>query len=182
MELKQYAKENNIPIIMDEGLEFIVNFIEANNIESILEIGTAIGYSALMWANCPTIKRVVTIERNKELHQQAIVNCQNQNKIELIYADALKYQTTEKFDLLFIDGAKSKYSDFFKNFYGNCQYAICDNIDFHGIVDDPSLTKSRRTKALVKKIRIFREELESRDEIIVNYHNSGDGLLVIKRK
>ena len=182
MKIKEYAKINKIPIIKDEGLEFIKSFINEKKIESILEIGTAIGYSALKLADCESVNKVVTLEKDKDLYQIAKQNCKGNNKIKLVLADALIYKTTQKFDLLFIDGAKSQYLNFFNRYFDNVKYVICDNLDFHGLVYNPDLTNNRNTKQLVKKIVKFKHEMLDNPELDCQYFSFGDGLLVVKRK
>ena len=56
MDIKTYAKENHVPIMMDEGLAFLLDYVKTNNVKSILELGTAIGYSAMNMAKISTHK------------------------------------------------------------------------------------------------------------------------------
>ena len=69
--LKKNALDNDIPIMQDEGIDFLIDFILKNNINSVLEIGSAIGYSAIMMAlNNPKL-RITTIERDQERYMEA---------------------------------------------------------------------------------------------------------------
>lgn len=177
--LKEYAKDNNVPIIQDGGLDFLVRYIKEKEIKTILEIGTAIGYSALKMAEIATVEKIVTLERDNDLYKQAIINTKSNDKIKLINIDALIYQTDENFDLVFIDGAKAQYGNFLNHFKNNSKCFICDNIDFHGMVENPDLTTNRNTRALVKKIKAFRESVEKDHQYKVDYYPVGDGILVI---
>ena len=116
--LKDYASENSVPIMFDEGIEFIVNYIKENDVRFILEIGTAIGYSAIKFAQINPEIRIFTIEYDIERYQKAVENITKLNlddQITVFLGDALKFDFTEKFDLIFIDGAKSQYINFFEN-------------------------------------------------------------------
>ncbi|HHX78399.1 MAG TPA: SAM-dependent methyltransferase, partial [Acholeplasmataceae bacterium] len=104
VKIKENALKNNIPIIQDEALAFIIDKIKINNIKTILEIGTAVGYSAISFAVNDIL--IDTIERENDLYEKAIDNIAIMNledKINIIYADALKYETDKKYDLIFID-------------------------------------------------------------------------------
>ena len=184
-ELKDYALSNKIPIVQDETLSFIMDFIEEKKITSILEIGTAIGYSAISMSENKNVKRIVTLERNYGYAQIADINIGRAEKdeiIEVVYLDALEYQTKEHFDLLFIDGAKAQYRKCFDRYIDQVDYVIVDNMDFHGLVDDPGMITNRHTRNLVRKIAKFKEEIleDSRYECL--YSKTGDGILLINKR
>ena len=183
-ELKEYAQSNDVPIIHDETVAFLQGFIDKKKITSVLEIGTAIGYSALQMAKCKTVKRVVSIERNYGLAQIATANIKRAGQseiIEVINEDALKYATSEKFDLLFIDAAKAQYQKFLDCYIDNVKYVIADNMDFHGMVADPSLTQNRNTRALVRKLAKFKEDIMENPDYSSQYFTDGDGILLITK-
>ena len=89
--IKEYAKENNVPIMMDSGIQFLTNFIIKKDIRNVLEIGTAIGYSSIMMAlSSPSVK-ITTIERDEKRYLEALKNIKELNledRITLIYNDA----------------------------------------------------------------------------------------------
>ena len=138
--LKDYATENSVPIMFDEGIEFIVNYIKENDVSFILEIGTAIGYSAIKFAQIHPEIRIFTIEYDIERYQKAVENITKLNlddQITVFLGDALKFNFTEKFDLIFIDGAKSQYVNFFEKYKNNLSengVFISDNFFFHAMV------------------------------------------------
>ena len=72
--IKEYANVNNVPIMQDEGIDFLTTFIIKNQIDSVLEIGTAIGYSAIMMALANPKLKVVSIERDEERYLEALKN------------------------------------------------------------------------------------------------------------
>ena len=103
-EIKDYAKENNVPIMQDEGIEFICNYIKENNVKSVLEIGSAIGYSAIRFASINDDIVVTTLERDIDRYNKAVENINSENlseRIEIINCDALEYSTEKKYDLIF---------------------------------------------------------------------------------
>lgn len=81
LDIKEYAKKNNVPIMQDEGIEFICKYIEENNVKKILEIGSAIGYSALKFASMADDIIVTTIERDENRYKEAVSNINNMNMI-----------------------------------------------------------------------------------------------------
>ena len=90
--IKEYARKENIPIMQDEGIEFLTSFIEKKGAKSILEVGTAIGYSAIMMALVNPSIHVTTIERDEIRYLEALKNIKKfelENRITLIYNDAL---------------------------------------------------------------------------------------------
>ena len=184
-ELKEYAQSEDIPIVQAETLEFILDFLEKNKIKSVLEIGTAIGYSAIAMSTVKSVQKIVTLERNYGYAQIADVNIGRADKdkvIKVVQEDALDYECEEHFELLFIDGAKSQYQAFFDRYIDNVDYVIVDNIDFHGMVEDQSLTHNRRTRALVKKLAKFRESILEDENYNTKYYNIGDGILLVSKK
>lgn len=187
-EIKNNAKKNHVPIMQDEGIEYIVNYIEKNNVKRILEIGTAVGYSSIIFASISKDIHITTIERDNEMYKQAVKNicdCCLTNQIDVIHDDALNTKINEKYDLIFIDAAKSQYIKFFekyKNNLDNSGVIITDNLSFHGLVEDDSKTNNRNTKQLVKKIRNYIEFLKTNDEFDTEFIALGDGISISKLK
>lgn len=184
MDIKTYAKEHHVPIMMDEGLAFLLEYVKTNNVKNILELGTAIGYSAMNMAKIAEDIHVDTIEINEVMYNEAIKNIKEADldkQIDVYLMDALAFETDKQYDLIFVDAAKGKYRRYLEHFKKNSKVFIFDNLEFHGIVDDPSMTHNRNTKALVKKIRIFRDEILNDPEYTCEYHkNIGDGVLLLK--
>ncbi len=187
LEIKDFAKENNIPIMQDGGMDFICNYIKENNIKSILEIGSAIGYSAIRFASINEDITITTIERDKERYEEAVKNIKNEsldNRITIYNADALEFSTDDKFDLIFIDAAKSQYIKFFEKYKINLNengVIVSDNLSFHGFVEHPELTHNRNTRQLVGKIRRYINFLKDNSEFTTTFYNVGDGVSVSKK-
>ena len=187
--IKDYAKINKVPIISDSGLNFLLKYIKDNNVEEILEIGTAIGYSAIMMCSIGKNINVTTIERDEKRYMEALKNIKRTNledRIELIYNDAANVKLDKKFDLIFIDAAKAQNRNFFERFEKNLEdngTIITDNMNFHGLVDtDLENIESRNLRGLVRKIKEYRSFLELNDKYDTEFLNLGDGIAVSKRR
>ena len=177
--------------MQDEGIEFLLNFIKSNNIENILEVGTAVGYSAIRMASISPLIKVTSIERDSTRYMEAVKNIAKEHledRITLIFKDAIdvEFDKNTKFDLIFIDAAKGKNTDFFQKFqkYLNHNgYIITDNLKFHGCVDKPlEEIESRNVRGLVRKIRSYIEFLKSNEEFETEFYDVGDGVSVSRRK
>lgn len=185
-DIEYYAKSNNIPIMLKDGINFLTEYIKNNNIKKILEIGSAIGYSAIKMALVSCDIQVTTIERDKSMYDEAIKNITEMelnNQINVIFDDALNVELNEKYDLIFIDAAKSQYIKFFNKFKDNLAengVIITDNLSFHGLVIDSS-DCSRNTKQLVKKIRKYIDFLKSNEEFETEFLSLGDGISISKK-
>ena len=160
-DIEKYALEKNVPIMQKEGIEFLTNYIKENNVKRILEIGSAIGYSAIKMALVDKEVFITTIERDKERYDIAIKNINDfslNNQIEIINDDAFNVELDGVYDLIFIDAAKAQYIKFFEKFEKNLSndgVIISDNLDFHGLTKDIDNIKSRNLKQLVRKINKF---------------------------
>lgn len=185
-DLEKYAKENNVPIMLKSGIDYLTKYIKVNNVKNILEIGSAIGYSAIKMALVNSDISVTTIERDINMYNEAVknINAFNlSNQIKIINADALDVDIIGKFDLIFIDAAKSQYIKFFEKYKHNLEdggVIITDNLDFHGLVLDDS-SCSRNTKQLVRKIRNYIDFLKNNEEFDTEFISLGDGISISKR-
>ena len=187
LRLKNYADQSSVPIMMDEGMDFILDYIKSNDVKFILEIGTAIGYSSIRFAQIDPNIRVYTIEYDIIRYQEAVKNINRFNlgeQITVFLGDALKFNFTEKFDLIFIDGAKSQYINFFEKYKENLApngVFISDNLSFHGMVEDINITKNYSTIKLIRKIRRYIDFLKAYKEFNTTFYSIGDGVAISKR-
>lgn len=186
-EIKEYAKNNNVPIIEDDSLEYIINYIKENNCQSILEIGTAIGYSSISMALSNYNINVTTIEKDINMYNLAVSNVNNMNlnnRIKIILGDALELEITDKYDLIFIDAAKSQYIKFFNKYSNNLNdngTIITDNLKFHGQVDNYKNITSKDLRELVGKIIKYIDFLKENKEFNTEFIDIGDGISVSKK-
>lgn len=188
-EIESYAEIHDVPIMMKDGIEFLVDYIKKNEIYTILELGTAIGYSAIKMAETKENVIVDTLEIDEERIQEAIKNIADHGlseRITVYHSDAMAFETDKQYDLIFIDAAKAQYGKYMRHFEQNLKTGgtfVFDNLNFHGIVDNPELTKNRNTKHLVRKIKAFREELLVNSAYdTVFYAEIGDGVAISIKK
>ena len=175
--------------MLDEGIDFLTTFIIKHQISSVLEIGTAIGYSAIMMALANPKLKVVTIERDEERYLEALKNVKDfelEDRITLLFNDALEVNLKDKFDLIFLDGAKGQNINFFEHFERNLDdggFIITDNISFHGYVEkEEEEIKSRNLRGLVRKIKAYIEYLKENPNYITTFYEKGDGIAVTQKK
>lgn len=188
-QIKKYAKDNNIPIMQDAGIDFLTTFLIKNKIRSVLEIGTAIGYSAIMMALTNPYIKITSVERDEKRYLEALKNIKElhlDDRITLVFKDALDLKLEDKFDLIFLDAAKAQNINFFHSFSRNLNsngFIITDNLEFHGLVEkDESEIKSRNVRALVRKIKEYIRFLEQNVEYETTFYKIGDGLSVSQSK
>lgn len=187
-ELEEYAMINKIPIMQKDGILYLCNYIKENNIKSVLEIGSAIGYSSIMMANVNNNIMVTTIERDIDRYNIAVDNIKKYNKdkqINIIYGDATEVDITGKYDLIFIDAAKGKNTFFFNKFKDNLNdngTIITDNLSFHGLVEAESLVKTKNQRGIVNKIKDYINFLDNNTEFTTTYVLVGDKIAISKRK
>ena len=182
--MKLYAEENNVPIITDEGINYIREYIKKNNIKNILEVGAAIGYSSILMALVDKDITITTIERDEKRYLEAVKNikkCHLEDRINLLYKDAFEVTLSDEFDLIFIDAAKAQNTRFFEKFEKNLSKngtIITDNMNFHGLVEDTESIKSRNLRALVRKVKNYHEFLQNNENYETEFLEIGDGLAI----
>ena len=193
-EIKEYAVVNNVPIVLDDGLDIIINLIKENHVKRILESGCAIGYSAINMASVNDDIIVHTIERNEEMYKLACFNINKANmedRIKIFYDDALEIDLNKLFDnydLIFIDAAKAQYIKFFERFGALLKEGgiiVCDNLAFHGYVkkyQEGDYSMSRDLKALMRKVNNFLDYLKNNQEYETCFFELGDGVSVSKKR
>lgn len=188
-EMERYAEANNVPIIERDSIEFIRKYIKINNVKSILEIGTAIGYSAIKMAEIDPKLEITTIERDEKNYREAVKNvndCGMDQQINIVFNDALDVNLAgHKYDLIFIDAAKGQYIKFFEKFQNYLNpdgIIITDNLKFHGLVENKEKIESKNVLGLVNKIEKYIEFLNENEEFITKFYDIGDGISVSFRK
>lgn len=189
MEMEEYAKEKNVPIIEKESITFIMKYIKLHNIKNILEIGSAIGYSTILMASVSEDVKVTTIERDEARYMECLKNVKKaefEKKINVVFQDALEVNLSGvEYDLIFIDAAKGQYTKFFekfKYFLAKDGAIITDNLRFHGYVGNKNQIESKNLKQLVGKIEGYIDFLKDNTEFETKFYDVGDGLSVSTRK
>lgn len=187
-QLEKYAEENNIPIMERKGLNFLMDFIKTNEVKTILEIGTAIGYSAINMALVREDIHIISIERDEKRYLEALKNIKSfglDKQISLILGDALEVSIKQKFDMVFIDAAKGQYIKFFDKFSDNLKEGgaiITDNIYFHGLVLSEEEIVSKNLRGIVDKIRKYIAFLKNHKKFTTKFYKVGDGVSVSIKK
>ena len=186
--IEKYAEEHNIPIMEKTGIKFLTKYIEENNVKSILEIGSAIGYSAIKMALVNENIKITTIEKDNVRYMEALKNIKDfglEKRITLIYGDALLLNIEDKYDLIFIDAAKGQYINFFEKYSKNLNkkgIIISDNIDFHGLVNKEERIESKNLRQLVDKIRRYIDFLKENASFETTFYKVGDGVSISRKR
>lgn len=187
-EIEVDARKRGIPLMLNDGMDFMLNYINENNIKSILEIGSAIGWSSIKMALTNPDISVITIEKDADRYNEALYNIKDMNlnnRISIYNMDACEYTTDKKFDLIFIDASKGKNKLFFEKFSKNLTdngVIITDNLSFHGLVLDDNLIKTKNQRGLVNKIKDYISFLENNTEYVTEFISVGDGISISKKK
>ncbi|GKU81372.1 O-methyltransferase [Niallia sp. NCCP-28] len=190
-EIENYAHDNDVPIMELVGIESLLQLLRIQKPKTILEIGTAIGYSAIRMANALPNATIVTVERDEQRYKIAEQNVDKLNKqkqIKLIYGDAFEVESLVQqygpYDVLFIDAAKSQYRKFFDIYSKQLSdegIIFTDNVLFHGLVAQSNI-ESRNVRALVRKINNYNEWLMSHPEYETVILPVGDGIAISKKR
>lgn len=186
LEIRLKAINKNVPIMKLETKEFLKSLLLIKKPKSILEIGTAVGYSSLVFSKYSDSK-ITTIEKSEEMYNIAVENFKNYNEdINIINMDAIKALDclNQGFDFVFIDANKAHY----KNYFDICKdrllnkdgIIICDNVLFRGSISNDNLYDKRHT-TIIKRLRKFLTYITNLD----NYHTSiipiGDGISITSK-
>ena len=186
--IKQKALEEHIPIIMDDTLEVIEKYLKENKPHKILEIGTAVGYSAICFTEILAEDgQIDTIERDTERVKEAKENIKKaevENKINIYEGDAVEILPTlkNKYDVIFIDAAKGKYPFFLKEalrMLNKNGIIFADNILYKGYVMSDYNKHKQRTA--VRNLREYIKEVNENPELETEILEVGDGLAVSRK-
>lgn len=188
-QIKEEALHNHIPIIMDDTLEYIYKLYENKKISSILEIGTAVGYSAICFTEILKDNGFIdTIERDEQRIAEAKENIKKaevEEKINIISGDAVEILPTinKKYDMVFIDAAKGKYPFFLKEalrLLNTDGIILADNILYKGYVMSDYNKHKQRTA--VRNLREYIKEVTENPNLETQILEIGDGLAVSRIK
>ena len=187
--IKQKALEEHIPIIMDDTLEVVDKILKEVKPTKILEIGTAVGYSAICFSEyLQEGGRIDTIERDEDRIAEAKINIKNvgvEHKIKIYEGDAVEILTTldEKYDVVFIDAAKGKYPFFLKEALRMIKptgVILADNILYKGYVMSDYNKHKQRTA--VRNLREYIKKVTEKPDIETEILDVGDGLAISRIK
>lgn len=185
-EMEKYATEYNVPIINKISSDLLIDVVKRNKPKSILEIGTAIGYSALLIAHyMPDNGKIITIEQDAariDIAYDYIARAGKSEQIQLLDGDAstILLQLEDKFDMVFIDAAKAQYLDYLYKIIDNLSngaVVIADNVLFRGMVmsEEPPL---KRYKTIVKRLKEYLDFVNNDPRFSTTIHYEGDGVAI----
>lgn len=186
--IKEKAIEEHVPIIMDDTLRVIEKYLKEIKPKAILEIGTAVGYSAICFSRFLAKDGVIdTIERDEERIEEAKINIKNmnlENKIHIYEGDAVEILPTlnKKYDAVFIDAAKGKYPFFLKEslrMLSDNGIIFADNILYKGYVMSDYNKHKQRTA--VRNLREYIAETTQNPNLKTEILEVGDGLAISKK-
>lgn len=189
-ELEKFADENKVPIAQKETIKFLEFMVSMKKPLRILELGTAIGYSAIiMHQAAGTNPHITTIERSEEMIKYAKDNIKSfelDDKIIIESGDCLEVleKLDEPFDLIFMDAGKGHYNHFLPHclrLLNDDGIIIADNVLFRGMVASDELVK-RRKITIVKRMRTYLDLVSQDKELVTSVIPMGDGIAVTKRR
>lgn len=188
-EVLKFAKENNIPVIPHETVIYFQMLLSLLQPKRILEIGTAIGFSALVMAQEVPNAEIVTIDRNPEMIELAKKNLgkyDHRNQIILKEGDAadILKELSGSFDVIFMDSAKSKYIEFLPialDLLSENGVILMDDIFQGGEILTPIMKIKRNQRALERGLRKLFDEVLDNPKYLTSILPLGDGLLMIKK-
>lgn len=190
--IKKEAIENNVPILQDASMDLIQTVLKLKRPNKILEIGTAVGYSSIMFSKYLSGEnsKIKTLELNEERYNIALKNISSMNlndKIEVVLCDATKYlkdiNDLEKYDVIFIDAAKGQYNIFLEEamrLIKSDGIIIADNVLWHGLV--LSDYNEHRHRTAVTRLRTFLNTIKTDERLDTKVFNIGDGVAICFRK
>lgn len=190
IEMEKYAQENHVPIVQPEVAQLMRVLLKMNKPKRILEVGTAIGYSALIMAECTSEDcNITTIERRKDMIELAsdnITKTDYVDRINILEGEAEEILPTlnEKYDFIFLDAAKGQYMDFFNKCIESLNVGgiiVSDNVLYKGMVATDKLV-IRRKKTIVKRLRQFLKYINEIDGYTSCVIPIGDGVAITYRE
>ncbi|MGO1059002.1 O-methyltransferase [Planococcus sp. FY231025] len=189
--IRRYAQEHHVPIMEEQGIRELVHLLEEQQPEGILEIGAAIGFSAIKMAEGLPDSRIDTIERDDSRFQKAVefVRASGMSdRIRIFHGDALEFdlaQLAPAYDAIFIDAAKGQYERFFEKYEGLLAEGgiiYCDNMYMHGMAEGPLSDIPRRKRTMIRNLKAFREHMLDHPAYETVLLPVGDGIMVCRKK
>lgn len=189
--IKEYAREQHVPIMEDDGISHLTALLVKQQPQQILEIGAAIGFSALKMAEALPGARIDTIERDEIRFEKAVEFIRNagcEERIRVFQADALEMEIeelTKGYDAIFIDAAKGQYERFFEKYevlLNSGGVIYCDNMHMHGMSAVPLSEIPRRKRTMIRNLRTFKERMLAHADYETELLEIGDGIMVCTKR
>lgn len=186
--LIEVSQENKVSVIRESNLIFLQNYFKTHpNLKTILEIGTGCGFSAYCFSLINSIKKIDTVEKNLARYQIASFYLEKNPKINLFNVDVNLFETSAKYDAIFLDGPKKiilNLIDKFKNNLNSKGVFIIDNFYLKDLREKYLKTNAERLKKIIESNDLLQEEIKNLNKKFYNLviDSSGDGLAIIENK
>ena len=187
-EMEAYAKENRVPIIRKEVESFLRVLLEMQHPTHILELGTAIGYSAILMGGCSDENsRITTIENYEKripIARENIKNAGMEDKITVVQGDALeemKKMPDASVDFIFMDAAKAQYVHYLKEVVRLMKKGavlVADNVFQEGDLIESRYIVTRRDRTIHSRMREYLKMIKEEEQLVTTIVPMGDGLTV----
>lgn len=189
--IEEFARENKVPIINENGRKVFIDIVKKYKPQRVLEIGTAIGYSALLTsyygADNTKIISLELDESRAKIAQDFINESPYKENINIVLGDAgeniLKLDTNLRFDMVFIDAAKGQYPDYLIKILpllAENGIILADNVLFRGYVLSEE-KPPRRYKTIVKRLREYIDLVSDEEKFVTEIFENGDGLALSQK-
>ncbi len=185
--IEREALDSYVPIIRKSMQSFLKLFLTMQKPKRILEVGTAVGFSAILMAEYnPYPCEIVTIENYAKripIARENFLRAGKEQQITLIEGDATEVLKTleEPFDMIFMDAAKGQYINFFGDVMRLLKkdgVLISDNVLQDGDIIESHFVVTRRNRTIHKRMREYLYELTHRDDLVTSVMPIGDGITV----
>lgn len=184
--LKTLCETHDLPIMSEAALNYTKDLILQHHLHQVLELGSCWGYSAIYLA-MTTPTNIISIERDLERHTQARYHVRLMNleqRVHMLYDDALSYTPNQWFDLIVIDAAKAQNQAFVDRYYEFLRpngYIVIDNTEFHGLLYQTQW-ESKNLKTMIHALQSFHNSIKEDDRFKVEFLSIGDGLIILQKR
>ena len=187
--LREYAEQNNVPILRADAAAFMRTLVSLKMPMRILEVGTAIGYSAILMSECFPEGKIDTIEIDPDsvvLARKNIRKVGKSDKIRVIAGDGAEVMSALKqpYDMIFMDAAKGQYINLYDDAMRLLNIGgllVCDNCIFYGKVFDKPEDAPHKHRTIVTNLRAFLEKMMTDDRLKASLLDVGDGMAIATR-
>lgn len=189
--VRSYAEEHHVPIMEETGIDELLALLKKQQPHHILEIGSAIGFSAIKMAAGMPGCQVDTIERDDTRYEKAVefITLAGLNEaIRIFHADALEMDLAmlnPSYDAIFIDAAKGQYEKFFNKYeslLAENGLIYCDNMHMHGMAEMDISEIPRRKRTMIRNLKAFKEHMMNHPSYEAELLPVGDGIMICRKK
>ena len=187
--IEAFARKNYIPVMLDGTKQLLFDTVQNAAPQSILEIGTAIGYSGIiMLTACPSAKlnTIEMDENNARMAKQNFAEAGVSDKVNLFFGDARQIVPllTGQYDFIFMDGPKGQYVKFFPYLFDLLKSGgtlVCDNVLYKGLVEHVPEDKRHKHITVARNMHEFLDELLADKRLSTTLYRIGDGVTISKK-